>query len=231
MAIDRLSLTMLRVMIRRAIGEPDSADSILTDAQLTDTINAYSLNISFKATRLHQQRDPRYRGVVRFGQWRDVATITGTSGSSTIYLPIDYDQYISFYDETAATSRHPIYPIVDVNRWFSEGVREAPPGPSRRILLLNWELNGSAWQRRADLWPSVQTGVTPSVVMYYWRLPAALVDSAPTTNFPDADPKFHRLWVVGPVLELMRSNDPTYERWFQEEQALLAQMVEADGVI
>jgi len=162
---------------------------------------------------------------IRFDMWRtsiDSTTVAaGTSlvtaaGSSTIDFPANYDHWISFYD---ITHKKPIYPIEEVSRWFYEELRDAPAGPTKGIEILGMVSGGSStWRRRARLRPDVAATVTPSIEMVYWRLPT---DLSTATSELDIDYKYAMLGINGPMLELLRPDDPAYERYLTLEKSML----------
>ena len=41
-------------------------------------------------------------------------------------------------------------------------------------------------------------------------------DSA--NEYPDADPKYHWLWVYGPAMEILRPSHPAYDRFIALER-------------
>ena len=59
----------------------------------------------------------------------------------------------------------------------------------------------------------------------YYRLPAVMPGSDTSTEYPDGDYKFHYLWVLEPVLELLRVDDPAYDRYLAKEKELMREFV------
>ena len=139
------------------------------------------------------------------------------ASSSTVTLPDDYDQYISFYDTTA---NKPIEPVKSVSKWHYAKLKEKVAGPPEAIEIGN-AATGSVNRRTATLYPATFTGVTPAIEMVYWRLPAVMPNSTPSTEYPDSDVKYHWLWVYGPLLTLLAPGDPGFERYAALEKDLL----------
>ena len=58
----------------------------------------------------------------------------------------------------------------------------------------------------------------------YYRIPTDLATGS--SSFPDADYRFHYLWVLIGVLEILRPDSPDYDRYFQLEKEMLIEMAE-----
>lgn len=168
---------------------------------------------------------------VHFDCWKTTAT-SSTSGagnvvvaasSSTIYMPTDYDHWISFYD---VTNKRPIPVIEHVDRWHYEDLVLAPPGPPQYVEIGGMGTGDSAWRRTATTYPATLTSITPSIRLQYWRLPAKMAGTTPNAEYPDIDGKYESLFIYGPVCDLTRHTDPdTYGTYSALEQQLLTEMV------
>lgn len=142
---------------------------------------------------------------------------TVTSGTATGSLPANFDMPISLYDVTNTR----FIKIVDtVNTSSYRRWREANAGPTRALQLQDW--NESA-KRQFRLLPDVASGVTPSLRMEYYRLPATMA-TASDTVYPDGDYKYHYLWILETVLDLLRIDDPSYDRYLGLEKEMLVEM-------
>ena len=99
MAILQLTLANCRDEIRRRIGERTGGTTIsnpnVSDAELTRQINLYLQRLPRRTAQLTES--PRE---IKFDMWRTFSDLTETAGSSTVYLPVDYDRFISFWDQT-----------------------------------------------------------------------------------------------------------------------------------
>ncbi len=229
MAITRLTLANIVDLIRLNIGEDDEGLSKITDADpgsgdsitgLYTVVNAYIQSIPTRCAAILQQEGiPVREGRLYFDMWRTSGTaLTATSGSSTVHFPADYDQWISFYDET---HKRTIHPVTHTSRWALSRLKSKPAGPPQRIQIEGYVTNSSAWVRKGILYPATLSGVTPNITLEYWRLPTAMAESDATTEYPDIDPKFQDLCWIGPVVQLTRPDEGSYERHREEERALL----------
>ena len=232
MAITRLSLETLKDQIRVLIGEPDAARSRVADsntstdkASLAQFISSYNLVLPQRLALLAQEIGS---GNPYPGFWRTRVNSTTTAatanlvvaaGSQTVNLPDDYLRYISFYDRT---NSRPIYTTQEVARWHVDRLRKKPEGPPEAIEILGVD-SGSRWEAR--LWPPTGVGVTPSLELTYWRMPANMPDTTPASEYPDAPPEFHFLWVIGPITLLLATDDPAWSRFREQERELLTQML------
>lgn len=225
----RLNLSQIETAILQVMGYSSS-----TTAPWASSANLY-LRINDYGQRLPMRLNGIARSMglavpVRFDCWRTSAnsSTSGTSvpvvaaGSSTVYLPVNYDHYISFYD---LTHNRPIRVIQDADRWHVKYVR-APAGPPAVIEIGGFTTDGSSnWRRTATLYPAVPSGVTPSIRMQYWRLPTAMPGVSPSTEYPDIDPKYEALFVYGPICDLARNTGFEYDRYAAWEKEMLIDMV------
>lgn len=217
MAVQRLSLSDITTELRRIVGEATPANSAVTDAQIATIVNGYGQRL---ATRCAQIAN-RQASYPRFDMWRTDGTLTCTQGSATVHFPSDYDSYIEFYN---STDRRPIYPAARLSSYAYTTLKHKAPGPPEVIEILDFVSSLSVWRRRGIIYPTPPASVTPSISLLYHRLPAVMPNSAPTSEYPDADPKYHWLWVYGPATELLRPTDSTYSRFQELEKELLKEL-------
>jgi len=142
---------------------------------------------------------------------------TVTSATATGSLPADFDLPISLYDTTNNRFIKIIdtYDTTQYRRW-----REGRAGPTRALQLQDW--NGTA-KRQFRLLPDVAPSTVPALRMEYYRLPATMA-TASNSVFPDGDYKYHYLWILETVLELLRIDDPAYDRYVALEKDMLIEM-------
>ncbi len=214
MAVQRLTLAQITAQILNLYGVYQSADAWWSsDANLYKYINRAGQNIPIKVGMLLKSNKP-----VLIDFWRDTVTsaTSGTSlyiaaSASTGYLPTDYYHYESFYD---LTNKRPVYVIDNPVRHIRtiELLKNKPAGPPEAIELNDMTLNSTTWCRQFTIYPSTISGVTPSISLVYYRLPATMAGSDASAEYPDAPVEFHSLWVYGPLLDLMAPNHANYER-------------------
>jgi hypothetical protein len=221
MAIQRLTLADIENNILEITGyESSTLAPWKTSARLYNRINTYMQRLPQKITALAQNAglaDPT-SGPLRFDMWKSTATITGTLGSQDVWLPADYDHYISFYDNTNAA---PIDPVEEVDKYHLDNLRNADAGPTRAIEILGYALNSAVWQRKAKLYPAVEPTLTPSIALTYWRIPASM---SAIGDYPDLDPKYEAIVIHGPIRDLARPSSPEYGEWKALEEEILVQM-------
>ena len=222
----RLNLSEVRDTIRRIIGEETAAQSQITNANLYIVVNRYAQRIPSRMTTVVRQSgiDLPY-GTLRPSMWKTqngTATGSGVTTASLYLLPNDYDHYIAFYDTTAGYQNRVVPVLKDVNKNYPELVNRPYGEPVEAVEILDFQSVSSVWRRVARRWPGLPTGgVVTDLNLLYYRLPAAMAGTDPDNEYPDTDLKFQDLWVFGPVLELLRKDDPSYERYVALEQELL----------
>ena len=230
MAIQRLSLTNLKDLVRFWIGEeiaalskiPSSNVSGGTTASLATVINLYGQQIPSRLALIMREQGYNIQAGQIYPDWlRTSGSMTETEGSSDVTFPSDYARYISFYDRT---NRRVIWPTEEVSSTHLERLKKRDPGPPEAIEILGVN-SSSVWT--GTLWPPTEGGITPDIELIYWRLPASMADSNPGSEYPDAPPEFHILWAYGAVLEIMRPDDPAYSRFQDLERQKLTEMVYA----
>jgi len=224
-----LTLANIHDEIRRRFGETDTSNTSITDTEITRQVNQYTQRLPARASQLGRELGLVADGkTMRFDMWRTSTNSTTspgpsnlivTAGSQNIDFPNDYDHWISFYDRTHTK---PIYVVEEVSRWLYEELRDAPSGPTKAVEIRGFVSgNGSVWRRRGQLWPSVTSGVTPSIEMLYWRLPADLESDGDTL---DIDHKYVMLPIYGAMLEVLRDDDPAYTRYERMEAGMLVDL-------
>jgi len=226
MAVTRISLADIETEILRIMGYASSSAAPWgSQSNLIRIVNSYMQRLPSRLVQMtqtikdQQQRLPN-TNIPRFDMWKTSGSLTCTSGSSTVHFPVDYDHYISFWD---ATNNRPIYPIDNVDKYHGE-VKTRPAGPPEFIEIQGYVTNSTVWQRKGILWPPTMTGVTPSITINYWRLPASMPGTSPTDEYPDIDPKYEMLSVYGPVVELAMPNSQEFDRYSQLEQSLMLEI-------
>jgi hypothetical protein len=227
MAIQRSTVTQLITEIRRNIGEPNSARSHVTDANLYLLFNRYLQKLSHRLADAMRAEGIRVKdGGMRLDMWRTTwestdtaadSALVVTAASPTVYLPTNYDHYISFYDKT---HERPLFVIHDPALSTSKvkELKERGPGVPEAIHIKGYVSNASYWVREATLYPDTPSGTTPSLTLEGWRLPTQVTTGS---DSPDIDPKYEELLVMGLSTMLLRKDDPNYKRFAEEERALL----------
>ena len=234
MAIQRINLTKIKTELLRICGYGSSATADWTsDANLYNVINRYGQSIPSRMMETAQRPNrlvcDMWRTVVNSSNvGTDVPIVA--AGSSTIYFPVNLDYLVGIYDLTNKR----IVPIIsDVSRYWIDELRTQMVGPPQKIELRGYETyaTDSTWRRVGTIWPSTETGITPSFEVTYYRLPSIMAGVTPDDEYPDADPKFHSLWIYGPALELLSPSNPTYDRFVQLEKAMLLELAQASVVV
>lgn len=234
MAIQRRSLSQIRDEIYRICGNYDTSGTGTdtpwrSDANLYRIINDYLQRLPYHAAQVVQKGAPRRP--IRFDMYKTVLDSGGGVGAgqfvtdlgvSLVYFPTDLDEVISLYDRV---SNEPIHAIQEVARWHKD-LKERAPGPPEFYEHLGFVSDsGSVWRRYARLYPATEAARTPDLELTYWRLPARMAGSAPTTEFPDIDPKYEMLAIIGPSRAILQPNDPSFDRIDRDEKELLLDLV------
>ena len=229
MAILQLTLANCRDEIRRRIGERTGGTTIsnpnVSDAELTRQINLYLQRLPRRTAQLTQS--PRE---IKFDMWRTFSDLTETAGSSTVYLPVDYDRFISFWDKTNGDK---LMVVKDVEKYYRkrkhlDRADTDRTGPPEAIEILGFASNSGTWQRKALLHPNTASGVTPDIRITYWRLPATVSSDSDTL---DLDIKYQDVAIYGPLLEFYRDDDPAYQRYEALEREILIGLAKTASVI
>ena len=74
--------------------------------------------------------------------------------------------------------------------------------------------------------PDTAASVEPPLRLHYYRTPAIMPGSSPGSEYPDADNKWHYLWVLETVLEVLRNDDAAYDRYAQLESQMINELAE-----
>jgi len=171
-----------------------------------------------------------YNGIPRFDMWKTVSAASGTStttgvqvasASQTIYMPVDFDHWISLYD---VTNKRNLDPVEDVDKWHLEALRDKPAGPPEAFEMLGFATEGSNWRRVAKLYPATAASTTPNLLLTYWRLPAAMPGNSPSAEYPDVDPKYESIWIWGTATDLARQSGFEFDRCAALEKEMLLEM-------
>ena len=225
MSILRISSNQIITEILNILGLNDSGSAPWdTDLALLRKINLNAQKIPQKLRQIAAVEGNKGRlGLPMWWTTTNSTTSTGdgdftvTSATATGSLPANFDLPISLYDTTHSRFIKVIETFAEASyrRW-----REANAGPTKAMQLQGW--NESA-KRQFRLLPDVATGVTPGMRLEYYRLPAEMA-TASDSVFPDGDYKYHYLWTLETVLELLRIDDPAYDRYLALEKEMLVEM-------
>jgi len=224
MAIQRLSLSNILTELLRIVGFASSTVSDwATNDNLYNIVNRYGQSIPVRMSQAAQS--PKR---LLCDMWRTVvdSSTSGTdvlivaAGSSTLYLPVNCDYVVGIYDNTNGSK---VEVITDVARWHIDEIKKKDPGPPEVVELLGYTTyaTDSTWRRYGTIYPATVTGTLPSLTITYYRLPAIMPGVAIETEYPDADPKYHSLWIYGPAAELLGPSNPAYDRYAALEKELL----------
>ena len=203
MAILQLTLANLHDEINLRVWGSTSPTNSWGDTALTRQINLYLQRLGRRTAQVLQGEGVQIiDGLLHFDMWRTVGVLTETSGSSTVHFPVDYDHYISFYDITHGRKLDVIENVdkyyIDQFKWRENTAHglATRPGPPEAIEILGF----------AD------------IRLTYYRLPATVSSDS---DEPDVDIKYQELLIYGPILEVLRDDDPSYERYVAAEKELL----------
>ena len=230
MAVQRLTLANIITEILQISGFSTSDDAPWeTDAALIRKINMTTQKIPQKvAAIMAAQRKDVEAGRCKLSMWKSSASATASSGSgnlvvssgsATVELPDDYDHWISFYDTTEEKF---FYPIVKTQQERFRRLMRKPNGPPEAIEIQG--MGGSNWQRQARLLPAPPSGVTPAFDLDYYRHPAIMPGSDTSGEYPDTDYDFQYLWVLMPLLDILRVDDAAYSRYQEQEKEMLLEL-------
>jgi len=225
MAILRINSNEIILEILNILGLDDSGSAPWdTDLALLRKINLNAQKIPQKLRQLATIEGKVGRGgMPMWWTTSDSTTSTGdgdftvTSATATGSLPANFDLPVSLYD----TTHNRFIPIIDTfatasyRRW-----REANAGPTKAMQLQGW---GETAKRQFRLLPDVAASTVPALRMEYYRLPATMA-TASNSVYPDGDYKYHYLWILETVLELLRIDDPAYDRYLALEKEMLVEM-------
>jgi hypothetical protein len=226
MAIERLTGANIVTEILDIMGFDDSVVAPWdTDTRLIRKVNMVMHRVPQKIRQVAAQQGNRGRlGMPMW--WTTInSTISAGAGNlvvtadtSTGSMPADMDFVSSIYDTTYNR-------FVDViegepSQWYRD-LRESGAGPHKAIHLQD---HGQGAQRVFRFLPDVIG--TPALRMEYFRLPTDFPNSDLSAEYPDGDYKYHYLWVIETVLDLIRVDDPSYDRYLQLEKEMLLEMAD-----
>lgn len=216
MAVQRLALSDITTIILQICGySASTAAPWASDANLYKYINLAGQNIPIKVGLVLEAKGRPV--LIDFWKTTTTSATSGTgvvvaAASATGYLPVDCYYPDVFYDLTNKKTLYPIRNAAKHQRQIT-ALKNAPAGPPEAIELLDMVLNSTNWQQKFTFLPATATGVTPSIQLDYYRMPASMAGSNPTTEYPDCPVEFEALWIYGPVLDLMAPTDPKYDRY------------------
>ena len=216
MGVQRLTLNQIRDMILHACGAAASTSAFWgTDANLFLKINMVGQNIPAKVGMLLKAGGRKVG--IDFWKTQVTSATSGTglviaAGSSTGYCPVNYYHYESFYDLTNGSRIHVIEDPVR-HQATLENLKKKPAGPPEAVEFLDMATLSTNWQRKFIILPSTVSGVTPSVQLTYYRLPASMPGDDGDAEYPDAPIEYHALWAYGTIMEVLARSDPEYDRY------------------
>lgn len=223
MAVQRLTAANIETAVLEIMGYSASTTAPWgSAANFYVRMNEYAQRLPFRLNMLARQMG--IKTPIHFECWKSscnsstsgTTVVKVTAATATIYLPSDYDHYISFWD---ITDKHKIPVIKDVDKYHSD-LANAVAGPTQAVEISGFVLDGSDWRRSATLYPT-PTG-TPSIRLQYYRLPA-IMDAA--GEYPDIDPKYESLFIYGTVCDLARNTAFEYDRYAALEKEMMADMI------
>jgi len=232
MAIQRMSLAQIETNVLQLLGYASSAVAPwASQANFYIRVNQYMQRLPQKATALARSMGiiGQTSGPLRFDMWRATATsstagagnIVVAAASATIYFPTDYDKWISLYD---ATNGKTLDVAEEVDRYHVDRLRNKPAGPPEACEILGMATGDSAWRVKATLHPATAAATTPSLILTYWRIPASMAGSSPSSEYPDIDAKFEYLAVAGTARDIAPPNHAQIPRLDAIEKEMLVEM-------
>ena len=226
MAIDNISTAEITTEILQITGYTSSALAPwASDANLVVKLNLAAHRIPQKIRQVAQALG--FQGRISMPMWFTTIDSTDSAGTgnfvvsastATGHLPVDADMVHSVIDLTD----NRLIPVIESsNETWYEKLRRGQPGPTKYIHITGM---AGGTEQAFRLLPDVAAGVTPSMRLEYYRIPTDLASGG--SSFPDADYRFHYLWVLIGVLEILRPDTPNYERYLQLEKEMLIEMAE-----
>lgn len=233
----RLTLATLADVIRFHIKQVDKATSRVTDEAaanvhgLYDQIQHYIQNLSkHVAGALQLPLGKRVLLPMYLSRNQSVST---SSGSSTAWLPQDCNWPILLWDST--NSRE-----VDLVHFPSDydmvALRKMTAGPPKFALGNGFVIDtgdSNKWKKQLTLFPPTVTGVTPSLVVDQYRIPASFTATvaAEDTSYADIDPNYQYAVIWGVISEWLTISHPTYNRFREKELSILQEMGKGATII
>jgi hypothetical protein len=238
MSVQRTSLTSIKTELLRIVGHETSAYADWdTDARLYEIINRYGQRLPLRASQIaRENKIPIGAGIPRFDMYKTRTTVTLTGGETdsnslpqtTFKFPTDFDHWISFYDET---HKNEVVVTTEVTRLHLDRLKKKNPGVPEAIEIGDFYLDSTIWRRRGFIYPPSPSGMSARLELWYYRLPAVMPGTDPDNEYVDADVKYHSLWIYGPACELLRPDDPQYERYSRLEKEMLVDLVASARMI
>ncbi len=226
MATLRLSLDQIETEILAITGWSASTTAPWTTAaKLYVKINFNAQKISQKVAIVSRAMGKEFKGV---GMWNTTTTATTSaavgnfvtsSGGSTVLFPDDLDTIITIHD---TTHDREVPLIVNKGQRAYRELRARPAGPAEAYELTDT----TGVRRNGRLLPDTAASVEPPLRLHYYRTPAVMPGSDSANEYPDADNKWHYLWVLETVLEVLRPDDAAYSRYQELEIAMITELAE-----
>ena len=222
--------------IRRLVGQVDSnLSDDLPNTRILDIINRYLQGLTNKVSSfLRGEGKTILDGTLKlrfYKQTWDSTTVAATdtlkvtAGGSTIDFPDSLDYLESLFDTTA---NRELEVVREVNKRHTMGrrLRDRPAGPPEAYEPLGRATSNTFWVEQATLYPATPSGSTPTLTLTGYRKPAALTSqSSPSASeFPDLDPRYEELAILGPVVSILTPDDPTVALFDAQEQKLIGQL-------
>jgi hypothetical protein len=236
MAIQRSNASEIVTEIRRLVGQVDSnLSDDLPNTRILSIINRYLQSLTNKVSSFLRGEGSGIKdGTLKLRFYRKTyvstttaaaATFVVTAGGSTIDFPDDIDYIESVYD---TTHERELEVAREVNKRHTMGrrLRSRPAGPPEAYEPLGYATSGSLWVSQATLRPSTPSGSTPTLTLTGYRKPAALTsqDTPATDEYPDLDPRYEELAILGPVISILTPDDPTVSLFADQEQKMIGQL-------
>lgn len=216
MSVYRMNLTDIIEQIRLIIGESDVDLSKITNTQLVNLINAYGTSIPTRINQVAREHGKTFdEGIPKHPMWLTKATISSTGES--VVLPED----VFSLQELWLTDYNKFIPWT---KNFSRWKTPRDGGLPEKLVITGVDSSGAM---TGELVPN--PGANLNIRVHYYRVPAKMPGSSYSTEYPDAEAKYHLLWVVGPVTLLMAPDDPAYGEFKRLEQEMLRNLVQEAG--
>jgi len=226
MATLRLNLDQIETEILHITGYSASTTAPwTTQANLYRKINFNAQKIAQKVAIASRAMGKDFEGI---GMWNTTATATTSSGvgnfvivagSSALLFPDDLDTILTLHD---TTNDREVPPIVNKGQKAYRQLRARSAGPAEAYELTDT----TGVRRNGRLLPDTASAVEPPLRLHYYRTPAIMPGSDGSSEFPDADNKWHYLWVLETVLEVLRPDDAAYERYEKLENSMINELAE-----
>jgi len=225
MATIRLSLDDIEEQVLHITGYSAS-----TTAPWTTAANLYQ-KINYNAQKIPQKvalvaKAEGKHGWMGIPMWYTTAAATTSaavgnfvvvSASSDLLFPDDMDKVVSIHD---TTNDRQLEQIFNYGQERYRMLRDKVAGPPQF-----YEITGTTGVRRnGRLLPDTAASTVPALRLIYYRTPAIMPGSSPGAEFPDGDNKWHYLWVLETVLEILRPDDAAYTRYQELESEMIVEL-------